>query len=269
MLDSLLFLLYGELVKNIIHLNFYIMRLVTITCSGANEHTEIETLVSTLQPFKNAELGIQVSNLKGAYATARYWWLRALYLYLIQNRISIPIALHINSGWVEDFCQGRVAPELEKFLCLFGADERPFIKRVQLNFKIGREKTPNLEVLRETICRFPNQRFILSCNESNAGFIQELYQTGLEFDLLYDNSFGEGILPDVYPAPRFKYVLHGYAGGLSPDNVIEELNKISKVIPCGAGFCIDAEGKLKGDDRHFSLKKCRRFLEVASKWDEF
>ncbi len=245
------------------------MRLVTITCSGANEHTEIEALVSMIRSFRNAELGIQVSNLKGAFATARYWWLRALYLYLLQNRISIPVALHINSGWVEDFCQGKVAPELENFLFLFGANKRPFIKRVQLNFKIGREKTPDLKILYRSIARFPYQRFIFSYNESNANFIQELYQTDLKFDLLYDNSFGEGILPNTYPAPRFDDVLQGYAGGLSPDNITEELNKISKVIPCNGDFFIDAEGKLKGDDRHFSLKKCRRFLETASKWDEF
>jgi len=245
------------------------MRLVTITCSGANEHTEISALISMIQQFRKAELGIQVSNLKGAYGTARYWWFRALHLYLIQNRISIPIALHINSSWVEDFCQGMVAPELDNFLFLFGADKQPFVKRVQLNFKIGREKTPDLKVLYKTIARFPYQRFILSYNESNADFIQELYQTGLNFDLLYDNSFGEGILPNTYPAPRFDDVLQGYAGGLSPDNITMELNKISKVVPCGCDFFIDAEGKLKGEDRHFSLKRCCRFLELASKWNEF
>lgn len=245
------------------------MKLVTITCSGANEHTEISSLVPLISSFKRAEIGVQVRSEKGGVATARYWWLRALHSYFLSHKISIPVALHVNCDWVEDFCQGKIAPELESFLAMNDCCGNPFISRVQLNFKIGREKAPDLAMLGWTMRCFSRQRFILSYNESNASFIRELYKTGLRFELLVDNSFGEGILPESRPAPLFNDILQGYAGGLRPDNVTKELNKIAKIMPCGRDFFIDAEGGLKGEDGHFSLKKCKSYLEKADKWDGF
>lgn len=245
------------------------MRLITITCSGANEHTEISFLVPLIDSFTRAEIGVQVREEKGGFATARYWWLRALHSYLLYNRFSIPISLHLNGGWVEDFCQGNVAPELENFLFKTDYNKNPFIRRVQLNFKIGREKTPDMRKLYEAVRRFPDQRFVLSYNQDNEEFIRKLYKTGLKFDLLADNSFGEGILPENRPTPLFKDVLQGYAGGLGPDNVLKELDKIATVMPLGCTFFIDAEGRLKGYDGRFSLQKCKLFLERAEKWDEF
>ena len=77
--------------------------------------------------------------------------------------------------------------------------------------------------------------------------------------LLYDSSFGEGITPTQRAAPVFADVYQGYAGGLSPDNVMDELNKIGALVP---------PGKFKGEDRHLSLAKCNIFLQQASKWNK-
>jgi len=245
------------------------MRLKTITCSGANEHTAIEPLVKMLRPYHRAELGIQVSGTKASFSTARYWWLKILYITLLKEKNPVAVALHINSDWVERFCQGDVAPEIAEWLDLSYANGDPFICRVQLNFKIGREKTPDLDKMLEAIKRFPRQRFIFSYNDDNAEFIQKVHDTGLKFDLLFDSSHGEGILPESYPAPIFKDGSQGYSGGLSPENVEERLWLITKSVPIGRDFSIDAEGKLKGADKHFSIEKCAQYLKKASRWDAF
>ena len=245
------------------------MRLKTITISGPNEFTDPEKLVKLVTRYSRAEIGVQVSGKKASFATARYWWLMALYLYCVKEKQVVPMALHVNSDWVEDFGQGEVAQELVNLLSLVNVDGTPFIGRVQLNFKIGREQTPNLEKLLAAMKQFPKQRFILSYNPENAAFIQEVYNTGMLFDLLYDSSHGEGIVPETYTKPVFKNVVQGYSGGLSAENVEEQLWKIAKAIPIGRDFCIDAEGKLKGEDGHISLLKAEEYLKKASKWDAF
>ena len=241
------------------------MRLKTITCSGANEYTSFEPLIRLLSWWPRAELGIQVSGKKAAFSTARYWWIEKLFSVTKEVDFPIHIALHVNSDWVEDFCQGYIHDELRRWLEFYNFKTgTPFIQRVQLNFKIGREKTPDLKKLSSAIkeCR---QRFIFSYCKENAAFIQKVYETGLKFDLLYDASYGEGILAEKYCPPVFPDILQGYAGGLSPENVEEHLEQINKVVPSGKSFTIDAEGKLKGPDGHFSLEKCEEYLRIASR----
>lgn len=245
------------------------MMLEIITCSGANEYTDIDLLVSLLQRYPRAELGIQVSGKKAAFSTARYWWIETLFKTMVEKMYLFSISLHINNDWVESFCQGQVPKELDKWLNTYHfATGEPFIKRVQLNFKIGREKTPDLTKLLQAIESCPKQRFIFSYNESNVAFIQQVYESGLKFDLLCDDSHGEGILPDNYSSPVYPDIMQGYAGGLSPENVTEKLWQICKVVPLCKKFTIDAEGKLKDESGHFSLKKCEKYLEKASHWDE-
>jgi len=253
------------------------MMLKTITCSGANEYTDQKELIAIIKKFPKAELGIQVSDKKGGFGTARYWWLQALYYQLYNKPLQIKIALHVNGNWVERFGQGDVPTELKEFLTWRNFVGEPFIGRVQLNFKIGREKTPDMKKMVEAMLACQNlskeeiHRFILSYNAENADFIHQMYDytrsNGLKFDLLFDNSHGEGILAESYPAPVYKKVVQGYSGGLSPENITEQLWEISKAVPVGCEFCIDAEGRLKGEDGHFSLSKCEEYLKKASCWD--
>lgn len=245
------------------------MGLKTITCSGADEHTDAKQLIWLLNRYKRAELGIQVSGEEAAFSTARYWWIENLFRTLEIDRIDIPIALHVNSDWVEDFCQNKIHSVLKRWLNSprYGQG-KPFIRRVQLNFKIGREKKPDLQKLLQAIETCPRQQFIFSYNEANSSFIQQVYKSGQKFDLLCDDSHGNGILPEKYLSPIYPDILQGYAGGLSPENVKEQLYQINKVVPRGKSFTIDAEEGLKGEDGHLSLEKCETYLNQASDWAE-
>ena len=245
------------------------MRLKTITCSGANEYTDIEELVELMQRYPEMEVGVQVSGKKASLGSARYWWLMRLRSALNERwTISSTVALHLNQDWVEAFCAGMVPLVVSDWLQMEVCG-RPFISRVQLNFKIGREAKPNAMILEKTIKRYPKQRFILSYNDANAEFIKELHNKyQLKFDCLFDDSFGEGIVPQQRPLPAFDDVFQGYAGGLSADNIITELKAIATQVPENREIFIDAEGKLKGEDKHFSIQKCWEFLENARSWDK-
>lgn len=245
------------------------MKLKFITCSGCNETTSISELLSLLNEFPRAEIGVQVSEKKASYGSARYKWICSLWSLLLTRRAIINAALHVNLRWVENLGQGIIAPELEEFLLLSNYDGSPFFQRVQLNFKIGREKTPDVDKLEKAIRRFPRHRFILSYNQSNKRLIQELYIRNVKFDCLFDESFGAGIVPENRDEPAFIDILQGYAGGITPDNVAQELDKIAQTNK--KGYCmqdiyIDAHKGLEDELTHFDINKCRAYLTNAENW---
>ncbi len=240
------------------------MNLKFVSCSGANEHTGIDDLLILLSDFSpKAEACIQVSGKKASWGSARYWWLRALFYRAVMTNTVVNFALHLNQDWVEKFCAGQSVGELSEFLNWKNSVGLPFFGRVQLNFRIGREKTPDADILMRVLAQYPDVRFILSYNDSNAEFIRDLYRKGLRFDCLYDNSHGEGIMSEHYASPAFDDILQGYSGGISPENVVSVLKNISCSVSGNREIFIDAEGKLKGDNGHFCLRKCRTYLENA------
>jgi phosphoribosylanthranilate isomerase len=102
--------------------------------------------------------------------------------------------------------------------------------------------------------------FITQHNKSNADVYKQI--VALNHEVLFDASGGRGILGDWHsPIPG---KICGYAGGLGPDNVLQELEKISAI--CNKPFWIDMEGKLRTDDK-FDLTKCVAVLDqIDSKY---
>lgn len=245
------------------------MELKFITCSGPNETTSVPELLKLTDEFPRAEIGVQVSDRKGPSGTPRYEWIHTLWKEATQRRVSINAALHVNLRWVENFGQGIIAPELTEFLGLEDENGHPFFQRVQLNFKIGREKEPDIDRLEAAIRHFPKHRFILSYNESNRRLITEMYVRAVKFDCLFDESFGAGIVPESRKEPAFIDVMQGYAGGITPENVERELGKIAAVNErdfCTGGVYIDAHKGLEDEYTHFDINKCRTYLTNAENW---
>jgi hypothetical protein len=57
----------------------------------------------------------------------------------------------------------------------------------------------------------------------------------------------------------------GYSGGMSPENVADNLTKISAVVPANRDIWIDAEGKLKTDNK-FDIARARQYIQNAESW---
>lgn len=243
-----------------------------ITCSGVNEHTDIEGLLKLLKRYRNAEIGIQVNEKKCNFNSDRMTWIRTLYNVLRARGQKINAALHVNPSWVEDFGQGYLAPELQNLMSMRNVEGDPFFQRIQLNFKIGRDRTPDLYKMFGLMQLYKTRRFILSYNDNNAEFIGKMYKLakdfGIVFDLLYDDSHGEGIVPKERKAPVFEDIRQGYAGGIGPENVYSVLENIKKNLPDKymAGVTIDAEGRLKGDRHRIDLNRCASYLEEVAQW---
>lgn len=85
---------------------------------------------------------------------------------------------------------------------------------------------------------------------------------------LDDQSAGRGQVPDHRAVPNPKYtachapVMVGYAGGLAPDNLAEELAIINASNP-SVPYWIDAASGVRDTDNRLDLDLVERFLEVA------
>ena len=225
-----------------------------ITCSGANEYTSINGLVELMKDYPSLELGIQVSERKASVGTTRYFWIKTL----IKNvsHLKVNMALHINENWVEDFCDGNIAPELLEFI------DTGMFKRIQLNFKVGSGKTPDIDKLLQVMQKFSQIRFILSYCESNAGLIKEIYRRNAMFDILCDESYGTGVTPKKWSDIIFSDRFQGYSGGLSPENIQEKLVEISSAISADTvDIFVDAQGKLENEMGKFCIEKAERFVQ--------
>ena len=236
------------------------MFLKTIVCSGINEKNNIDDAMEFLKKYKNAEFGVQCSPRKAGRQTPRFDWLKELLYKLNEQKIQNKIALHLNEGFVISFCDGKVPDEISDLLNIGKS-----VGRLQLNFKIGREtfisgNIPNIKTLKKTIEMLEKHPIILSASQPNLPFIYKAHHQGIKFDVLFDDSFGEGITPNVRRPPLFEDAFQGYAGGLSPENVSEELGKIEQLTK-GSVF-IDAEGKLK-QDGSFSFARAEKFVQNA------
>jgi len=245
------------------------MNLRYITCSDPREHLPVPDVISLLKMSPLVEIGIQTSSGTMSQSKPRKLWFDVLMFHVVNNPHPLNVALHINYDWCDDLCSGKIPYELGTWLKMRNRrTDGPAIRRWQLN--IG-DRTQNFDAasVARLIRSHPEQEFILPYNDKVKSKIEFLYKTGEKFSLLYDSSYGYGVSPENWNAPV--YITHpmGYAGGLSPENVSENLNKISAVTPRDYSTWIDAEGRLmKPGTRQFDIDRARQYVRNALAWQE-
>ncbi len=247
------------------------MKLRYITCSDIRENVPAEKAVDLLKGSKKVELGIQAHSPCMCTGMPRNLWLNRLLNISDACHTPLNIAIHINYNWCSDFCLGNTPEEINNLLQRkHKSTGMPMIKRWQLNLGDG-TIIPNPDQISKIIKSFPYQEFIFPYNSNHdlQDFIKELNKTGAKFSLLFDASYGAGISPTSWDEPVYKTHSQGYAGGLSPENVTENLNKIAKVAGDRDDIWIDAEGRLmKPGTRIFDLDKAVKYITNALNWEQ-
>ena len=103
-------------------------------------------------------------------------------------------------------------------------------------------------------------------NDKTKVAVDNLHKIGARFSLLYDASGGNGISPDSWKKPVYSEHDMGYAGGLGPDNITDNLEMIKSVARFDSVW-IDAEGKLKTDNK-FDVARAQQYVLNAKTWIE-
>lgn len=239
------------------------MRLLKVTITGADDGIDVIKLSDLSNKYPFVEWGILFSKTKqgqSRYPTLE-WFNK---LSDVCDNPEVKLSAHLCGQWVvdlfgDDFSFARhvaVASYFER-IQLNMTDDRfmtlDFGRLKNVIIKELREPTPDIII--QTKRAFQRYEWLRTLNAESRG---------LKFNMLYDVSGGKGVLPKNWVKP-VDGVFCGFAGGLGPDNLEEQLPKIAAAV----GDCkcwIDMESRVRDENDKFDLAKVEKCLEIASKW---
>lgn len=224
------------------------MNLRFISLTGADDKTNIkdlEILSSKYPLFECAVLIFPESRISDRNPTAG--WRKYLYKSSVKNK-----AVHLCGTSINDFAQQKsiIMQDIEK------------VQRVQINLHARWASEKLYEQLVKVVQRNPQIEFITQHNEQNKPYFH-YWGNVANHSFLFDSSLGKGICPNRWNSP-VKNKSCGYAGGLEPDNIVENLCKIFSVVNDEL-FWIDMESGIRTDNK-FDLQKCEDVLQVSTDW---
>ena len=236
------------------------MNIRVVTVTGADDSIRPEELVPIAKEYPYVEFGILLS--KKQQGKKRYpsrdWWEE---LYILWRNEKIVLSGHLCGEWVRKLCLG-----VPSFFEEFGYTWKMF-SRFQVNFH-AEPHAVDSQKFSDLIRRYLRDKPIIFQMDgvNDAIFYALCARWGIAAFSLFDQSGGTGLRPGEWPKqPPNQYC--GYAGGLSPENLHQEIEEISRVAP--GLIWIDAETLLRSEnDTIFDLEKVRRFLEAAKPWIE-
>ena len=244
------------------------MQLRYITCSDPREHNPIKDIIK-LGVLPKAEIAVQCHPSKMSDGMPRNVWFKEL-LHQAYDIQKLNLAIHINNDWANDICvNGKIPDEIINFLGAHNSAKKPAIKRIQINMPVLTADNINPAAVARIIHDFCTREFIFQYNDSTKSAVEKLHQTGAKFSLLFDASGGKGAQPDKWEKPIYETHPMGYAGGISPDNVVDTLRKINAVVPQKRRIWIDAEGRLKSNNlfdekMKFDIELARSYIIRAN-----
>lgn len=230
-----------------------------MTITGADNSIRPEDLIPLNKEFPFVEFAILLSEKGFQEGCSRFpteEWLKDLQI--VAKKHSLRLAGHICGTWTRNL--SGVFEEHPEFLEIF--------PRIQLN---GLNLTYKLL---DSLKNYKNQFIFqignkwISTEEINLAI--DSYWNEMPFDIafLFDCSGGKGIIPEQWIRPIDSFYC-GYAGGLGPISLHEQLPKILEIAD-DKEIWIDMETKVRSDDNLlFDLNKVRVCLEICknSMWN--
>lgn len=230
-----------------------------VTISGADDQVAYQDMEALSNEFPFMEWGILLSSrAKGSPKYPSIEWMAKL----SQRKYdpNFKISGHVCGKWVKDIAEGQwtLVRELMDFFDMF--------ERLQFNFGPATfplvDSEPFIKGLKNADRQLTRQ-YILQLPDTTHELVNQCVNAGLDAVPFCDCSCGVGVLPEKWKEAKHPYT--GYAGGLSPDNLTENLEKIEQV--CGPGpIWIDVETNVRNDKNELDIGLVRRFLETAKPW---
>jgi len=230
------------------------MEIKFVTLTGADDSCNIENIHNLSKKYPFVEWGILFhKNKNGISRYPSKEWIEKL------KPISkeINLSAHLCGNWVHEMRYGDIPFLKEPISEIF--------KRIQINC-FG-------EMLEQVL--FSENKF-WDCKFDRPFMIGGSYKKDIPINLfsekgispLFDCSGGRGIVPESWEKP-VKGLFCGYAGGLNPSNLEQQLKNIEDTVG-NAEIWIDMETGIRNNDDMFDFKLCEEVLEIVSKykWDK-
>ena len=223
------------------------MRLDYCTFTGVDEQTSLKDIEDISSVFVAAEWGFLWSH--AGKENPRYPSFEFITTALTDLPSNVNCSLHFCGRSVENLLKGEVT---ETILLNLMSKRRG---RVQLNFS-----EVDLGALREILDKFPNIGFITQHNTLTENLWHHF--AGLNnYSILFD----EGVPQKSWPKP-FPEVYCGYAGGINPDNIEQNLEQITETIG-NQNFWIDIETGVRNPETNLlDLSACQKCLELSQSY---
>jgi len=226
-----------------------------VTVTGADNSTSIEDMLRIQEQYPFVEWGILLS--LSSEDTNRFpsqGWIEQLAD--VQHKLAL--SGHLCGRWVRDLCGGENTFYKDR------SSFRGIFDRYQLNFHAYTHRIKDRDAFIKAVASLCARQVIFQFDDVNNELLMVARESGLHAVPLFDTSGGAGVLPKEWPEGLEK-MRCGYAGGLSPENLKEQMEVISE--RCGGAIWIDAETHLRSDcDRVFDMEKVCKFLEEAKPW---
>lgn len=226
-----------------------------VTVTGADDSVDPDSLLglSTAYPFIEFGILLSKNNAGKAPRFPSYQWVDKL---RTKKLYGLSLSMHLCGTWVRGICSGEgdiFKDWISAYLDMFN--------RIQLNFHGIPHSTYNSRFI--SILKSFNVPIIFQMDGVNDILFTTAKYWGVNCLPLYDVSGGAGILPPKWAKPIRDDDYYGYAGGLSPENLKEQLDKLSVIIG-DTSIWIDAETHLRSNnDQQFDIDKVIRFVEIA------
>lgn len=237
------------------------MPLKVVTITGADDSTDIEDLVSLSREFPFVEWGILVSQTaEGRYRFPSRKWIDQLVRRVRELREPLKLSTHVCGRWVRRLMVGEL-DWLELPMIIDITD------RIQINTHAEQHASTtglitSLTDAKSISTKEENLEFIFQWDGVNNHLTYAALAYGFKVSALFDTSGGAGQLPSSWPMPAREFPC-GYAGGLGPDNVEDQLRIIEQRC-IDRDFWIDMERRVRSeDDSRLDLDKVRRVLEES------
>ena len=240
------------------------MKLAKITVTGADDHTQIPDILRFIALYPRIEFGILVnspwSNLGGHGRYPSFQWIERLAQYIDEdNRVNF--SLHLCGKYVDEFFTNR------RFVDGISMFTRAF-SRMQVNTHNYRQEL-DLAIVTQNIADMLAEGVtpILQYDHANSANIDTILANVPPHSVhcLYDMSHGAGVLPEEGWTAPLEKVITGYAGGLSKDNVGDQLVAMSVHIPAEQYIWINAETHLRNASDRFDLFLVEDFYKNAAR----
>jgi hypothetical protein len=244
------------------------MKLDRVTITGPDDSIDPGVLVGLSKQFPFVEWGILVSETRtGSPRFPSFQWIRELKLIALRNHVKL--SMHLCGWWVRELLLGNVLVDPDLI-------QGPAFDRIQLNFHA--ENTPcNAERCFTALLGLGPRQYIFQIDGADGNkHLEAIYAENdgppyVDAVPLFDVSGGAGILPAHWPKPQYmtsdvEHCYHGYAGGLGPENLEQQIPLIGEAAG-DTDIWIDMETRVRSDnDRLFDLSKVARCLAIAERF---
>jgi hypothetical protein len=227
------------------------MILDRVTITGADDSVNPTALLELSRQYPFVEFGILLSfKAQGNNRFPSNDWLNK-FIPIAKANPAMRVALHVCGRWAFQTYQG-LQPVKDLFPELWA-----IARRVQLNTH-GERLLPIIPYAGLSP-QITDKQVIVQMDAVNDPVLHQLREFGCDAVPLFDTSGGAGILPSQWPDPVDNCYC-GFAGGLSPENVLKQLDLIAAKVGAASAW-IDMEAKVRAnDDKILDLGKVASVL---------